>query len=231
MRGLIPVCITLLAVSFGLLIASCNDSAIPEVEFPVPDEEQTTLIRPSDNPEPPELIDQYYALWAEIEQEKLDGQLDSTKVLEANKLAIELAKYDGMMAETFATLEIIIDGYSEGKSTEEVQKDLRERREELPFIASGIDEMDNCVQDCNERYEMDVNENEAWYAAQTTACIGKGARDLIKKPTVKGVIGSLVKKGVCIGLVTYHFHRSMDHSIDLRDSCWKNCFRLYGKPE
>ena len=40
MRGLIPVCITLLAVSFGLLIASCNDSAIPEVELPVLDEQQ-----------------------------------------------------------------------------------------------------------------------------------------------------------------------------------------------
>ena len=39
MRGLIPICLTLLAISFGLLIASCNDSAIPEVELPVLDEE------------------------------------------------------------------------------------------------------------------------------------------------------------------------------------------------
>ena len=42
MRGLIPVCITLLAISFGLLTASCNDSAIPEVELP----EQSSLDTP-----------------------------------------------------------------------------------------------------------------------------------------------------------------------------------------
>ncbi len=42
MRGLIPICITVLAVSFGLLIASCNDSAIPEVELP----EQNSLDTP-----------------------------------------------------------------------------------------------------------------------------------------------------------------------------------------
>ncbi len=42
MRGLIPVCLTLLAISFGLLIASCNDSAIPEVELP----EQSSLDTP-----------------------------------------------------------------------------------------------------------------------------------------------------------------------------------------
>ena len=40
--GLIPVCLTLLAISFGLLIASCNDSAIPEVELP----EQSSLDTP-----------------------------------------------------------------------------------------------------------------------------------------------------------------------------------------
>lgn len=56
MRGLIPVCLPLLAISSGLLIASCNDSAIPEVELPVPDEEQIKLTPPSANPEPPELV-------------------------------------------------------------------------------------------------------------------------------------------------------------------------------
>ncbi len=38
MRGLNPVRITLLAISFGLLIASCNDSAIPEVEVDLPEQ-------------------------------------------------------------------------------------------------------------------------------------------------------------------------------------------------
>ena len=67
MRGLIPVCITLLAVSFGLLIVSCNDSAIPEVELPVLDEQQIELIPPSANPEPLELVARYIELQMEIE--------------------------------------------------------------------------------------------------------------------------------------------------------------------
>ena len=41
-RGLIPVCLTLLAISFGLLIASCNDSAVSEIELP----EQSSLDTP-----------------------------------------------------------------------------------------------------------------------------------------------------------------------------------------
>ena len=46
-------------LAFGLLVfvIGCNDSAIPEVEFQVPDEDQQLeLTPPSANPEPPELI-------------------------------------------------------------------------------------------------------------------------------------------------------------------------------
>ncbi len=129
-RGLIPVCITLLAISFGLSIASCNDSAIPEVEFPVPDEEQTELIPPSANPEPPELVQEYEDLWMQIESKHgKTGVTDTNAVLQANQIAIELAQYNGPMAQALEHMQAGYDAVISADSTDTIEDVLDKLRE------------------------------------------------------------------------------------------------------
>ena len=101
------------------MIASCNDSAVSEIELPVPDEEQTTLIRPSDNPEPPELVAAYDDLWEQIELNYgKTGSTGTVAVAQANQIAIELAQYDGPMAQAFDWMQIGLDAVFEADSTD-----------------------------------------------------------------------------------------------------------------
>ena len=134
-------------LAFGLLVlvTGCNDSAIPQVELEVPDEEQLELIPPSLNPEPPELVAEYYDLWDEIEREKLDGKLDSTKVLKAHRLAVELSKYDGPMAKVFE----IFQAHAEGKSTQEL-KEIAAINHRSVYSAS--DGYSPCVMGCRNKH-------------------------------------------------------------------------------
>lgn len=112
-------CITLLAISFGLLIASCNDLAIPEIE--VADEEQKSA-----KPEPPELIKAYEDIWKEIELSYgKTGIMDSNSVLQANHLAVELAQYDGHMRKAFDQMQIGFDEVLSADSTDTMEDVLK----------------------------------------------------------------------------------------------------------
>ncbi len=169
-----PLYITLV---FGLLIfvIGCNDSAVTQIEIDSQDK-QHELIPQSSNSEPPELVAEYYALWTEIEREQLDGELDSTKVLKANHLAVELAKYDGIMAQVFETLEIVIDGASAGKAIKEIKEELSERREMDRIvmarqITTSNSDLQGCLHDCNQTFEDERQAHEEQFATDAGVCI------------------------------------------------------------
>ena len=185
-----------------VFVIGCNDSAIPEVEFQVPDEDQQLeLTPPSANPEPPELIAAYNDLWMEIEAEQREtGKLDSAKVLEANLLAIERAKYDGTMAETFATLEIILDAHAEGKTVGEIQEELSRMRAKNPLsTAGGVGPCRQCYEDHHEETEYADNE----FAIASTACTAGGIKYITRKPSGAGVIKGLLGYTGCLGVAIW----------------------------
>ncbi len=70
----------------------------------------------------------------EISYEHSQGILDTTKVLQANRIAVELSKYDGPMQQAFEIIELVRDGHEAGKSMEQIkQEDQRVNRNEFPF--------------------------------------------------------------------------------------------------
>ena len=137
-------------LAFALLIVGCSDSAITDIA--VSDKERidpsgiTNEVLPGIiNEEPPELVAAYDDLSMDIiERKERTGEVDSSKVLEANRLAVELAKYDGPMAFTLK----MIQAKSEGKSDEE----LREIVEQRYGLANIMGKTNNnpCVHNCAE---------------------------------------------------------------------------------
>ncbi|MXW32906.1 MAG: hypothetical protein F4100_06295 [Rhodothermaceae bacterium] len=148
-----------------VFVIGCNDSAVTEIE--VQDEEQVELILPSDDPEPPELVAEYYALWDEIEREKLDGKLDSTKVLKAHRLAVELSKYDGPMAKVFE----IFQGHAEGKSTQEL-KEIAVKNCRLAHAAS--DGFSPCVMRCRNKHLQEYSDAVEDASHRQDDCVAAG---------------------------------------------------------
>ncbi len=126
----------------------CTNSVIPQVEFEVPDgDQQLELIPPSATPEPPELVARYLELWDEINVKRgKTGTTDSATVQEANKIAIELAQYNGIMAEVFEAMEI-------GIATVGMWSCIgtAARSAYVGFKANGT-AYDNCMHECNAKF-------------------------------------------------------------------------------
>ena len=221
-RGLIPVWLTLLAISFGLLLASCNDSAVSEIELPVPDEEQIELIPPSANPEPPELVAAYEDLWMEISYEQERGILNSTKVMEANRLAIELSKYDGPMGRVFETLEIILDANAAGKSEEEIKEIVAKNS---PLLNSVIGKVSTCENDCWQDFHTDMDRAVEDGNDELLQCGVVGGLGILSGLLTGGVT-SVVSAGlgvVCVGFTVRRFYRNVGRAEEDHGLCLRRC--------
>ncbi|MCY3999752.1 MAG: hypothetical protein OXF06_04680 [Bacteroidetes bacterium] len=149
-------------IAFGRLIAGCNDSSILDVELQIPDkDQQLELTPPNANPEPPELVERYRELWMEIVSKYGKSlEIDSVADVEANRLAIELAQYDGPMAQVFefikAGLEIAAD--SEGQSIEEIKEELSQRVGNSSFSGANCPDcksLSDCTSRCEETRHQD----------------------------------------------------------------------------
>ena len=163
------------------MIASCNDSAIPEVELPVPDEEQIELIPPSANPEPPELVARYIELQMEIES-KHGKQAEIDTVIEGIMLANELAAYNGPMGRVFQFIDADIEATeadSAGQSIEEIRDKLNQKigKSHCPSCKSFSD----CSQNCDDTRQSDDMWTGAWAVGEVVTCGGSAAAAAIKK--------------------------------------------------
>ena len=220
---------TLFFAVLVLLIAGCNDSAIPEIELPVPDEEQTTLIPPSANPEPPELVARYIELQMEIESKHgKQAQIDTAAVVEGIMLANELATYNGPMARVFQFIEAGVEADSAGKSIEEIRDKLNQNigKSHCPTCKSFAD----CSQNCDDTKRSDDMWTGAWAVSETVTCGGAAAAAAIKKPTK----GSLIKVGVlkvgCIGLALWDAYQGMSTNENNHELCVRRCRDKFPKP-
>lgn len=101
---------------FVLLITGCSGNLVTI------DREESDIV----NEEPPHLVEAYNALWMEISYEQSRGIIDTSKVFQANRIAIELSKYDGPMSESFETFEFIINAHAAGKSIGKIKDELKE---------------------------------------------------------------------------------------------------------
>lgn len=64
----------------------------------------------------------YLELWDEIDAKRgKDGATDSAAVQEANEIAIELAQYDGIMAEVFSDMAVGINAAISADSTDTIE--------------------------------------------------------------------------------------------------------------
>ena len=86
------------------------------------------------------------------------GIFDSTKVLKANRIAVELSKYYGTMAQVFEDIEFILKAYAAGQSAEETSKRLKEnRRKNSRFHGSVMGKATDCEREYHEDFTDDVN--------------------------------------------------------------------------
>lgn len=175
---------TLFFAVLVLLVAGCNDSAIPEVEFPVPDEEQTELIPPSANPEPPELVAAYHNLADEILRDQLDGVTDSVKVLKLYHMIVDLSKYDGPMALVFKIRE------AKGKPKEEIN--------EIAYEHYGLNHLQKihnpCIVGCVNALQQEL---ETAYEERES-----DLEDGVERAIGSGIIGGILSRNPLVGLRT-----------------------------
>ncbi len=137
----------LLTLGLMVFLVGCTDSVIPQVEFEVPDgDQQLERIPPSATPEPPELMARYLELWDEIDVKRgKTGTTDSATIQEVNKTAIELAQYNGIMAEVFEAMEIGIATVGWGYIG------VASRSAYVGFKANGTAD-NNCMHECNAKF-------------------------------------------------------------------------------
>ena len=215
----IPLCITLLALSCTLLIfaVGCNDSAVTEIDVDNQDE-QLELIPPSANSEPPELVAEYHNLWDEIIRDQLDGEVDSTKVLKAQSLAVELAKYDGPMAFIFK----INEAKAQGKSKQEL-REIVEERYGLTRLAQVSDPcMENCVNDLAREIgnAMDDHQDGINTCYQYTGLAGFVGGLAGFWP---GVVGGAGTWFICSGAADRNYHKALNRAEKEYHVCLQRC--------
>ncbi len=157
--------LTLFAVLI-LLIAGCSDTSVTEVDQIYDDRESQDQIVPLNNPEPPELVQAWDDLWMRISYKQSRGIVDTTKVLEAKRIALPLnfTKYDGPTRQAFEILEVVLDGHNAGKSIEEIKQEVRKFVQENSHLRKVNSE-------CEEFCELDFKDAET-DAAESFAISG-----------------------------------------------------------
>lgn len=212
---------TILAASV-LLIAGCSDSSVTELDQNN-NEDRSKII----NEEPPELVAAYNDLWMEISYEHSQGILDTTKVLKANRIAVELSKYDGPMQQAFEIIEIVHDGHEAGKSMKQIKQEVRE----LTVINSRLigshcyteAECEKCKQGCDGAYkdrELTINLE---FTGEATKCIGTGLGGMLTSPNLLGVLGGVAYQLGCIGYDAFLYTRKVSNNKSTRDRCLDHC--------
>ena len=217
---------TLLLAVLVLLIAGCSDNQITEIDHPE-DEETPEIVR---SEEPPELVAAWNKLWMQIEQEKLDGEVDTTKVLQANRIAVELSKYDGPVQRAFKIIAFIHDARAAGKSEQEIKKEGKQFVQEI-FDAhvpkshcETEQECEECKNDCDEAYrEADQELAIDFFEENSVECVTPGLGGIVRFPTPWGVAGSLTYIGGCVGYNTWRYKRKVDNNKSERDRCYDSC--------
>lgn len=172
---------TLFFAAFVLLIAGCSDTSVTEIHRT--NEDQPKIV----NEEPPELVQTLDDLMQEISYEQSWGILDTNKVSEANRVAIELSKYDGPMAEVFELLEAQIQGKS--------IKDLEEiGAENCRLVSSVMRKAAPCKKRCSEDYQTELRDQRADAFIRNASCASGGIAATIASggvltPFNAGVVG------------------------------------------
>lgn len=237
-RGLKTLLPPIYLLAFVLLIAGCSDSAILEVELPVPDEEQIELIPPSANPEPPELVARYIELQMEIESKHgKQAEIDTAAVIEGIMLANELATYNGPMARVFQFIDAGIEATeadSAGQSIEEIRDKLNQKIgnshcptcNPCPTCKSFAD----CSQNCDDTKQSDDMWTGAWAVGETVTCGGSAAVAAIKRPSKGALIGIGVAKVGCIGTTLWDAYQGMKTNENNHELCVRRCRDHFPKP-
>ena len=218
-----------------LFVIGCNDSAIPEVEFQVPDEDQQLeLTPPSANPEPPELVERYLELWEEIELRRgKTGTTDSAAVQEANAIADELAQYDGYMSKVYEAIQIAIDivieSDSTGQSIEEIEDKFRSKIVTSHLTGThcpSCESREDCERDCEAKKESTDSQTTWTTVGSAALCIGVGAVGEIASvvtANLPGFLFSLGTKYACLGTTAYTAYQGYKGANDTYDQCMQKC--------
>lgn len=219
---------TILVAFIWLVAAGCSDTSVTEVDQnnkgETPNNEDPPKIITE---EPPELVQVYNDLWMEISHEQSRGIVDTGKVLEANRMAVELSKYDGQMAQTFEFFEFIGEALLAGKSAEEIKQDVKEFRWENFPLMGKIDNV--CTEDCNIDYweQIDFIHDQGLSEALECGVDGLlvvGAGFWLGPVTAfLGLGGSLT----CMGFVIYEHQRDLRRAKKDLGTCLDRC----DKPE
>ena len=195
--------------------------------MPVPDEEQITLIRPSDNPEPPELVAAYENLWMKIEASRgKQGGVDTAAVIEANLLAVELSQYDGVMAEVFEILDAVFEDSLTGQSIEEIEEKLPKRMENFRLTGSHCPtckSYGDCAQNCEDEHNEADGWAAGWAMKDAAVCVGGGAVGLIKATNWVGLTLAIGGKLLCVGEMGWDLYKDMKSNDTARELCESKC--------
>ena len=205
-------------------MSSCSDNQITEIDHPEDEETPEVVL----NEEPPELVQDYYDLVGEIEKDYLDGVEDSTKILQANRLAIELAKYDGPMAFIFK----LEEAESKGKSEEELQEIVAERY----GLTTLTQASHPCMDDCHEDLATEVGDAYEDWQSDRTHCaktgIGVVVGGLVGSGGLggvgAGVAGGISWGGGCALYARSQYHTALERAERDWNVCMRRCYERYG---
>ena len=215
----------LLWYSFGtvllvlvLVVSGCNDSSITEIA----DNSNDQIDQIAINQEPPELAAAFDNLLNEILKDEFDGVVDSAKVFEANRLAIELSSYHGPTKLIFE----LEKARAQGASTQGLK--------EIAFEHYGLNRLSQINNPCTERcarqlgIEVEialVNYNNApgdcFFIGLAGGLVGAATSAGNPVGAIGGFAGTFI--GCAIG--AYITRRNAFTAADLRfNACLEECY-------
>lgn len=170
-----PPFLTLFFAIFAVLVSGCSETSITEVDHPEDEDTPEVVL----NEEPPELVAAYESLVDEIVRDQLDGVVDSTKVLQANRMAVQLSKYHGPMRLTFQ----LIQAKALGKSREELK--------EIAYKHYGLNRLQKMNNPCTTTCASKLAEEVEYAIDELNNATGSGLNNCTIATIAGGIVGSI----------------------------------------
>lgn len=155
------------------------------------------------------------------------GILDTLKVLEANRIANELEKYDGPTKRAAEIVQFVYKARSEGKSTYQIKTEGYDFVLNHSFLA--LDDCRTpaqclkCKEDCRAEYEEQRKLAELEFLGNATECIVGPIGAMIRVPHPAVVVGGVAVQLGCLGWDGFMFSRKISNAKSARDRCVDKC--------
>lgn len=164
------------------------------------------------------------------------GATDSAAVQEANEIAIELAQYDGLMAEVFEIVGVALQAATEadstGQSIEEIEDEFKSTIGTSPLTGAHCPSCKS-YGDCSQNCEDEKRSDDMWSAggafADAARCVVGGAMGFAAAAGPIGVVIAAIGKSVCVGEMVHDLYKDMKANKTAHELCMVDCKERFPK--